>query len=263
MLCFSSICPHPPIIIPEIGKENLKLVKKTTEAMNKLHKEFKKARPEVVIIISPHGLLLPNAFILNLAEKYQGNFEAFGDFVTKSEFKGEPELAYKIRESLSASLPITMVTKKELDHGVLVPLYFLTAKLKNFSILPMTYSLLDYETHYNFGRKLKEIFLSSNKNIAFIASGDLSHRLTFDAPAGYSPQGRVFDDQLIKFIKKRAIKKIINLDKNLIEEAGECGLRSFSFLLGILETSGLKWQAKVLSYEGPFGVGYLVINFTL
>lgn len=44
MLCFSSICPHPPIIIPEIGKENLKLVKKTTEAMNKLHKEFKKSK---------------------------------------------------------------------------------------------------------------------------------------------------------------------------------------------------------------------------
>lgn len=196
-----------------------------------------------------------------MAEKYQGNFEAFGDFVTKSEFKGEPELAYKIRESLSASLPITMVTKKELDHGVLVPLYFLTAKLKNFSILPMSYSLLDFKTHYVFGQKLKEIIFSSNKKIALIASGDLSHRLTFDAPAGYSPQGRIFDEQLIKFLRKKAFKKIVNFDSSLVEEAGECGLRSILILLGVLDQ--VNYKPEILSYEGPFGVGYLVANFKL
>lgn len=46
-------------------------------------------------------------------------------------------------------------------------------------------------------------------------------------------------------------------------EAGECGLRSFSFLLGILEESKINWKPEVLSYEGPFGVGYLVANFRL
>ena len=188
MLSFASICPHPPLIIPEIGKENLRMVEKTVEAMKKLNEKILKVAPEVIIIVSPHGLILPDVFTLNLSPKYLGNFEAFGDFTTKLEFKGDLELAYKIRESISSSLPINLITEPELDHGTLVPLYYLTKQLKNFSILPMTYSLLDYETHYNFGRKLKEIFLSSNKKIAFIASGDLSHRLTFDAPAGYSPQ---------------------------------------------------------------------------
>jgi len=46
-------------------------------------------------------------------------------------------------------------------------------------------------------------------------------------------------------------------------EAGECGLRSFCFLLGILEASGIDWQPEILAYEGPFGVGYLVANFKL
>jgi len=261
MLSFASICPHPPLIIPEVGKENLRVVEKTIRAMKKLNEKILKVAPEVIIIVSPHGLILPDVFTLNLSPKYLGNFEAFGDFTTKLEFKGDLELAYKIRESISSSLPINLITEPELDHGTLVPLYYLTKQLKNFSILPMTYSLLDYETHYNFGRKLKEIFLSSNKKIAFIASGDLSHRLTFDAPAGYSPQGRVFDDQLIKFIKKRAIKKIINLDKNLIEEAGECGLRSVLILLGVLHK--INYRLEILSYEGPFGVGYLVANFKL
>ena len=83
-----------------------------------------------------------------------------------------------------------------------------------------------------------------------------------DGPYGFHPDGPKFDKALIEALKKKDIEKILKLDE-LYPEAGECGLRSFSFLLGILETSGLKWQAKVLSYEGPFGVGYLVINFTL
>jgi len=261
MLSFASVCPHPPIIIPEIGKENLRVVEKTVEAMKKLNKKILKIKPDVIVIVSPHGSIFPNIFTLNLSEKYHGNFEAFGDFTTNLEFKGDSELAYKIRESLSSSLPINLITEPKIDHGTLVPLYYLTKQLKNFSILPMTYSLLDYETHYNFGKKLKEIFLSSNKKIAFVASGDLSHRLTFDAPAGYSPQGRIFDNQLIKFIKKRDIKKIIDFDKNLIEEAGECGLRSILILLGVLHE--INYRLEILSYEGPFGVGYLVANFKL
>jgi len=54
----------------------------------------------------------------------------------------------------------------------------------------------------------------------------------------------------------------LKLDE-LYPEAGECGLRSFCFLLGILEASGISWQPEILSYEGPFGVGYLVVNFKL
>jgi len=125
----------------------------------------------------------------------------------------------------------------------------------------MSYSLLDFKTHYVFGQKLKEIIFSSNKKIALIASGDLSHRLTFDAPAGYSPQGRIFDEQLIKFLRKKAFKKIVNFDSSLVEEAGECGLRSILILLGVLDQ--VNYKPEILSYEGPFGVGYLVANFKL
>ena len=261
MLSFASICPHPPIIIPEIGKENLKVVKKTVEAMKVLNEKIKVVKPDTIIIVSPHGPVFPDAFTINLAPTYQGNFEAFGDFTNHFEFKGDLELAYKLRVALFQDFPLNVITQEELDHGTLVPLYYLTQQLKDFSILPMAYSLLDYQTHYNFGQRLREVILSSNKKIAFVASGDLSHRLTFDAPAGYSPQGRVFDNQLIKLIKKKAVKKILTLDKDLIEEAGECGFRSILILLGVLHE--INYQPEILSYEGPFGVGYLVTNFRL
>jgi len=217
--------------------------------------------PDVILIISPHGPLFADAFSINLSEKYIGNFQQFGDFSTELEFKGNLGFAYKIREKLETKLPVIIVNEEKLDHGTLVPLYYLTQKLKNFSIIPIGYSLLDYQKHLEFGKIIKEEILKSNKKIAVIASGDLSHRLTFDAPAGYSPKGKIFDEQLIKFLKNKATNSILKMDPKLIEEAGECGLRSIIILLGILQD--LNYQPEILSYEGPFGVGYLVMNFKL
>ncbi len=102
----------------------------------------------------------------------------------------------------------------------------------------------------------------SNSKIAIIASGDLSHCLKEDGPYGFHPDGPKFDEALIEALKKKDIETILKLDE-IYREAGECGLRSFCFLLGILEASGLDWQPEILSYEAPFGVGYLVVNFKL
>ncbi|MCD6470917.1 AmmeMemoRadiSam system protein B [bacterium] len=262
MLSFASICPHPPIIIPTIGsKENLEIVKKTINGYKELEKRLIEVNPDVILIISPHGPLFADAFSINLSEKYIGNFQQFGDFSTELEFKGNLGFTYKIREKLETKLPVIIVNEEKLDHGTLVPLYYLTQKLKNFSIIPIGYSLLDYQKHLEFGKIIKEEILKSNKKIAVIASGDLSHRLTFDAPAGYSPKGKIFDEQLIKFLKNKATNSILKMDPKLIEEAGECGFRSIIILLGILQD--LNYQPEILSYEGPFGVGYLVMNFKL
>jgi len=115
--------------------------------------------------------------------------------------------------------------------------------------------------HLEFGKNLKEAILNTAKRIAVIASGDLSHCLTENAPAKFNPAGKEFDDMLIKLLKKEDAQGIVNLDKILIENAAECGLRSILILLGIL--NHIKFQTKILSYEAPFGVGYLVANLEL
>ncbi len=261
MLSFAAITPHPPIIIPNVGKGNIDLVKKTIEGMKRLERKLKKVKPDVIIIISPHGTLFADAFSINLVEKYTGNFRTFGDLSANLSFNGDVALAHRIFEKLGSKMPVAMISHPELDHGALVPLFYLTPRLTQYSIIPMSYSFLDYNKQMEFGERLKEEILLSNKKIAVIASGDLSHRLTFDAPDGYNPQGKIFDDKLVSLLKKKSIKQILGLDSGLIESAGQCGLRSILILLGIMKD--INYQPELLSYEGPFGVGYLVMNFKL
>ncbi len=260
-LIFGAICPHPPILIPTIGQDNLKQISKTKEALEELENSLYSKKPDTIIIVSPHGNLTSEAFTINHSPVLKGGFKDFGDLETTLEFKNDLGLGYQLRERLETKMPVVLTTEDELDHGSTVPLYYLTQHLKEVKVIPIGYSLQSFKDHLDFGHQIRKQLDKTTKRVAIIASGDLSHRLTKDAPAGYSAKGKEFDDKLIEFLKNKKTEDILKLDKKLIEEAGECGLRSILILLGAF--SEINYQPEVLSYESPFGVGYLTANFSL
>lgn len=287
MLTFAAICPHPPIIIPGIGGKELNKVKKTVLAMEKLAKDFALAKPETTIIISPHGPVQYSAMTIVNSERLEGSFYNFGDLETKMSFENDPGTIKTIKAGAEKqNIPIGLIDRPDLDHGTLVPLYYLihqptrhpelvsgsrppgdfsspaqNDKIGKIKIVPIAFSFLDFQTHFKFGQTIGKEIQKSNKKIALVASGDLSHRVTPDAPAGYSPRGKEFDEKLVDLLKTNNAGKILEMDSDLIEEAGECGLRSIIILLGALCIMDYKFD--ILSYEAPFGVGYLVakVNF--
>lgn len=266
-LIFGAITPHPPILVPEVGGRETKKIKKTTVAMQKLTKKLAEKEPETLIIISPHGLIYPDRMNVCGVEKLVGNLAQFGAPQVSFKFENDLELAEKINQEGNKNSIETLLYESDqnsyqLDHGILVPLYFLTQKLERpVKLLPIAYSFLNREAHFKFGQIIQAVASKLSANIALIASGDLSHRLLPSAPAGYSPLGKEFDEKLIQYLKDKNTDAILNFDDDFVEEAGECGLRSILILLGAL--SSLKYEVEVLSYEGPFGVGYGVINFKL
>ncbi|HCJ52459.1 MAG: AmmeMemoRadiSam system protein B [Candidatus Kerfeldbacteria bacterium RIFCSPLOWO2_01_FULL_48_11] len=263
MLVFAAITPHPPIVIPTIGKDNMKFVTKTVNAYRELGEDMYAARPDTIIVISPHGPMLQNAFAINLMPRFGANFEEFGDLVTWFTIPGDVGFTHQLKEHIETRYPVVLMSQEKLDHGVGVPLYFLTQNLNrnNVKLIPMSFSLLDYESHFEFGRALQEEIINDNRRIAVVASGDLSHKLTEHSPAGYNPKAKEFDEHLIQLIKKNDVAGILHLNRELVEEAAECGLRSIIILLGILNSMRVK--PNIMSYEAPFGVGYLTASFTL
>ncbi|HBC44490.1 MAG: hypothetical protein UU95_C0003G0004 [Parcubacteria group bacterium GW2011_GWC2_42_12] len=260
-IIFSAIVPHPPILIPAIGKENLEQLKATADSYSELEQDLYATQAETIIIISPHGPLQESAFSLNLSQEFYGDFKDFGDLTTKFNLRGDIGLAHKIKEKMEAVAPLQLVSEARLDHGTSIPLYLLTQHLPKIKIIPLYYSGLDLTAHYNIGQMIKNELLSSRGRVAVIASGDLSHRLTKNAPAGYNPKGKKFDKKLIDNLLKKQINEIIKFNHDFVADAGECGLKSIVILLGILD--GIKYEPRLLSYEAPFGVGYLVMNFKL
>lgn len=259
-LVFAGIAPHPPILIPSIGKEEAKKVQKTTLALKKLEEDLYLSKPNSIIIISPHGALLADAFTINFCTEYKTDLREFGDLITTNTYKGDADLPFFIREAAkSEPYHTVMVSVPALDHGASVPLYFLTQHLANVSILPLGFSDNDLKTHLEFGSMLKEQIQRTNKRVAVISSADLSHALTTDAPAGFNKAGQIFDQKIQELLSTRNTAGILQLEPELINNAAQCGLRSIAILLGILRENNYSFESY--AYECPFGVGYLTGNF--
>ena len=255
-LVFAAITPHPPILLPTIGKDESKKVEKTKKAFLALEHQLYASHPDVVIVISPHGSFFADAFTINACPEYETDFKEFGDISTKLKFKGETSLAYKIRKlAFMQNLPTATISEQNLDHGSGVPLTFLTQHLKNFTLLQLGFCELPFKSHMEFGNVLQEIIQNSNKRVAVIASGDMSHALTSESPAGFSPEGKKFDAKIQELLAHQGVSGILQLTPEFIESAAECGLRSILILLGVLQ--GVRCSYRQLSYEAPFGIGYL------
>jgi AmmeMemoRadiSam system protein B len=261
-IVFGCLVPHPPIIVPDIGRGEESKISTTTNAMEKLTLLLARYRPESVVIISPHGNYISDAMGILTATASDGNLSQWGVPGPSVHFDNDLELVELIRnEAKQQGIALKSIgqTGYNLDHGVMVPLHFLYRALKGVPLVPLTFSWLSLKTHFEFGKAIQKAAEKSNKRVVIVASGDLSHKLIRGAPAGFDPSGKIFDEQLGKLLAAMDTKGVLNMDQSLIERAGECGLRSVIIMLGALDKLNVK--SEILSYEGPFGVGYMVASF--
>ena len=257
---YGMISPHPPIVVPEIGGKRLKEAEKTKTALEAVSRKMKALEPDTVIIITPHGEVSQTTLHVYTSHVFDGDFSAFGNTSVKIKCKGDPQLGHRVLlEANKADIFAAEVPESFLDHGILVPYYYLKAAGLKCPVLPIAISLSSLKMLFEFGQAVGKAALSLEKKVAVVASADMSHRLTKDAPAGFNPKGIEFDQKLVELVKNNDVKGILEFDPVLAQEAGQDALWSIAILLGSLEGTGFK--SRVLSYEGPFGVGYMVSEF--
>lgn len=244
---YTAFVPHPPVLIPEIGRGQETICQQTIEAYQNLALRIVKAKTETVVLISPHAPLLEDGITLLISKVVQGDFRAFGVPSLSLAFPNDEELVTK----LSTALPGLVNREGKLDHGTLVPLYFLYQEGWRGNVVVLSMPMTQPE---EYGRLIGAVLSKGEKRCALVASGDLSHRLLEDGPYGFHQAGPQFDQAIVEGLKGD-LRKIASIDKTIIEEAGECGYRSLCLALAAQDAA-----PEVLSYEGPFGVGYLVAD---
>lgn len=260
------ISPHPPVLIPEVGKGDEKKADVTVSALQKAAKKIAEMKPSTIILITPHGPVFKDFIHINIKNSLSGSFKKFGAAGVRLQFENNLQLVEEIITTAnSIGIPCggldNLLASKykisdELDHGVLVPLYFVAQEYKSFSLVHISISGLPFKEQYRFGSCIAEAVERSDENVVIVASGDLSHRLAPDGPYGFNDCGPEFDGQLVDYLRVPDPEGLLNFDDGFLEEAGECGLRSFIMMFGALD--GYELRSHVYSYEGPFGVGYAV-----
>lgn len=266
MLVFASFLPHPPISVPEIGENNIKLCQDTITGFKIIASAIENADVDTLLIISPHTSIHPYAMTISAGFMARGDFSQFNHPQISISRKIDMHLAKEIYNVTNKhDIPVRLHEQAEnffLDHGVMVPLYHLQDHLpSSMKIVVIGYSMLSRSKHVRFGELIGKVINSSDTNVAIISSGDLSHRI-FEQ--GAESVGKLFDKQIYDYINNNQLERLLSINQDLQESAGECGYRSLLISLGVLKKFGLKKiNPKVISYQAPFGVGYMVANFVL
>jgi AmmeMemoRadiSam system protein A/AmmeMemoRadiSam system protein B len=260
-IVFSGIAPHPPIMVPEVGGAAIAEVRGSIEAMAEFTQRIISSGAETVILISPHAPLEPRSFVAYPGPLLHGDFAKFRSPTTQISFELDAHLLSALRTAATdEGFEIETLDDSGLDHGTAVPLYFLDRNGWSGRVVALGYSFLSNQDHLDFGACIRKAAKSVGQPVALIASGDLSHRLKPEAPAGYYSQAHVFDEQVVESLKQNHPERIAEIDHDLRRNAGECGYRSMLIAIGAIR--GLRAECDVLHYEAPFGVGYLVAQLT-
>ena len=254
-----ALTAHPPILLPEVGGAESQRVQATAHAMEELDAILVAVPATLAIVISPHSPSSMTSLPVRRATRVGGDLARFRAPQVRVEADVDLDLASKlVADGQRAGFALTWAEDSELDHGVVVPLHMLPRTMKGKHCVFLGVSGWPLQRFLAFGGWLQQWL--QHRGAILIASGDLSHRLTPDAPYGFRPEGPVFDRLVIDALRGHDWQRIEGVDPDLVEEAGECGLRPLAILLGAARAAGL--TSQVLSYEGPFGVGYPVVAFT-
>ena len=260
-LVFVGIAPHPPIMVPEVGGARVGEVRASVDAMRDLTERIRACGAETVVLVSPHAPLERSTFVAYGGARLRGDFANFRAPQAIVEAPVDEGLLGAIQKAAAEeSYRVVVLEPQELDHGTAVPLYFLLRNGWAGRVVALGYSFLPDEDHVRFGECVKRAIEVTGRPAAFVASGDLSHRLKPGAPAGFDPDARHFDEQVVAALRANAPARIPRIDQGLRRLAGECGYRSMLIALGAAAAS--EPDCEVISYEAPFGVGYLVAQLS-
>jgi len=265
------IFPHPPIIVPEVGRGSEKDAQQTIDSIKKAAQKIKSENPDTIIVITPHGPVIGDYVYLSRAQYLKGNFGKFQAPRVKLEFQNNLPLVDKIIENIEinniswqdqkGSVFKRLRRTDDLDHGALVPLYFISEELKDFKLIHIAPAWIPFRNLYKFGHCIGNAIKESNERVVVIASADLSHRLNSETAYGFSKDGKIFDELLVNSVSTSDVKTLLELDEDFCESAGECGLRSILVMLGAID--GMSIKPEIYSYEGPYGIGYAVARISV
>ena len=258
------LTPHPPVLLPEVGKGEEKKISATERAMCEAARAVAAWKPDVIIVASPHTILYGDYFHISPGDRAAGDMAAFGAPEVRVEARYDAQLRDEIiRRAAEEGLDAGTLGERDpaLDHGVLIPLRYLRSAGVDCPIVRMGLSGFPPLAHYRLGRCVKEAVETLGRRAVFVASGDLSHKLRKDGPYGFAPEGPVFDEAVTRAMRSGDFLRFLTMEQSLCDRAAECGMGSFRIMAGALD--GLTVEPSLLSHEGTFGVGYAVALFAV
>ncbi len=254
--------PHPPILLPEVGRGEEKKISATDRAYREAAALVRELAPETIVLFSPHSVIYADYFHISPGENAEGDMGQFRAWNVKIRADYDSAFAEALASTaLNIDFPAGTLGERnpKLDHGTMVPQYYVNQFYRDYRLVRIGLSGLSLADHYRLGQMIQQTADSLDRRVMVIGSGDLSHKLREDGPYGLSKEGPEYDERIMDVMGRAAFDELFDFDESFCDKAAECGHRSFCMMAGALD--GLKLETRKLSHEGTFGVGYGICTY--
>ncbi len=254
--------PHPPILLPEVGRGEEKILSATAESYERAAAVAAELKPETIVLASPHAEMYADYFHISPGKGACGDMGRFRAGQLRFQVRYDTRFADMLSSlAEAAGLPAGTLGERSaaLDHGTMIPLYFIDHYWRDYELVRIGLSGLPFPDHYRLGQLIAQTAERLGRRVLFIGSGDLSHKLRAEGPYGYAQEGPRYDERIMDVMSRAAFDELLDFDESFCEKAAECGHRSFCILAGALD--GKRLETSCLSHEGPFGVGYGICTY--
>jgi len=269
-LVYACIAPHGGELVPQLAGNKLRLFAPTRRGMRKLADQMASARPDTIVVASPHNLRLHKHLGVVLSEASSGKVsEGNREISLKAEC--DVELAWKILgEAERAGLPVVGAnygtfegpfSNLAMDWGTLVPLWFFLKerRMRSRTVVVTPSREIPLRGNFCFGRAIARAVEKSRKRIAFVASSDQAHAHRRDGPYGFSPSALRYDRMVVEAIQEGRLKSIVRLPRPFVDAAKPDSLWQMTVLAGILEE--VPMVGELVSYQLPTYYGMLCAGY--
>jgi aromatic ring-opening dioxygenase LigB subunit len=254
-IVFAAIAPHGTMVL----EDDAGAAARTRSALEELGRRFDEARPEVTVVLTPHGVHVDGSFAVVVAGALSGTLD---DPPAELSCPVASEPAAALLEALRADgIPAVGVSfggndpdeaVMPMDWGTMVPLWFMGGRSEPQvpAVVVSPARSRPLEEHTRAGAAIAR---AARSRVAVVASADHGHAHDAEGPYGFDPAAAQYDRRLQALLDANRLDRIGELAE-LAGPAKADSLWQLVMLHGALDDG---FSCSVLSYEAPTYFGML------
>ena len=253
-LVFAGICSHAPGITGRAHLADPVLKDALYAQFHRMGAALEATRPDAVIIIAAEhfaNFFMNNmpAYAIGMADSYEGPIEDPAWLgIAKTRIPGHADLSKRIIQTVMQDIDVAYAEEWKFDHGIMVPLNFLTPKYDR-SIIPVNINcqgppLTPLHRVWAFGEALRKACDAAPERIAIVGTGGISH---WPATPDSGKINEAWDREFLdRFCRNDRAALLSYRDEATYAQAGQGGFEIRNF---IAVAAAARGTAEVWHYQ--------------
>ena len=270
-LVYVGVCSHAPGITGRAERADPSLREPFYAAFRRMGDELRALQPDALVVIAAEhfaNFFMDNmpAYCMGMADHYEGPIEDSGWLgIQPQRFAGAPGLTSRLIERMMATVDLAYAQEWKFDHGIMVPLHFLTPK-GDVPIIPVNINcqgppLTPLARAYDFGRALRKACDAVPERIALVGTGGISH---WPATPDSGKINEAWDrDFLDRWLANDRARLIAYTDEDTWRDAGQGGFEIRTFIAAAGAAEGATGELYCYAPIPIFAVGCTVARMRL